>query len=262
VESPALLLRSGLSNPNIGQHLRLHPVAVVAGQYAEPIHAWEGSLQTVYSRQFANLTGNYGIWFEVAPAHPGLLSLATPWDGGQAFKTEMLRAPHLAAMIVLARDTGEGSVTLDRYGDPVLDYFPNATDQKHLIRGMRELVKVAMAGGAVGAATLHSPTLRFEADNLKPGGYTEKRLSAHLDEITARGLRPNAPMLFSAHQMGTARMGGSAKTAVTDPFGKVWGVHGLYVGDGSLLPTAPGVNPMLSIYGAAYRVGQAILAEG
>jgi hypothetical protein len=31
VESPALLLRSGLDNPNIGRHLHLHPVAVVAG---------------------------------------------------------------------------------------------------------------------------------------------------------------------------------------------------------------------------------------
>ena len=47
VESPALLLRSGLNNPNIGKHLRLHPVTVVTGLYDEPIETWHGSLQTV-----------------------------------------------------------------------------------------------------------------------------------------------------------------------------------------------------------------------
>ena len=36
----------------------------------------------------------------------------------------------------------------------------------------------------------------------------------------------------------------------------------LFVADGSLLPTAAGVNPMLSIYGLTYRVAQAIKARG
>ena len=35
-------------------------------------------------------------------------------------------------------------------------------------------------------------------------------------------------------------------------------MRGLFVADGSLLPTAAGVNPMLSIYGLTYRVAQAI----
>ncbi len=83
IETPALLKRSGLTNPNIGRHLRLHPVAVTGAFYEEPVEAWKGSLQTVYSRQFANLKDNYGIWFEVAPAHPGMLALATPWGSGR-----------------------------------------------------------------------------------------------------------------------------------------------------------------------------------
>ena len=52
----------------------------MAGIYAEPIQPWKGSLQTVYSPQFAHLQGDYGIRFEVMPAHPGLMGLFTPWE--------------------------------------------------------------------------------------------------------------------------------------------------------------------------------------
>jgi choline dehydrogenase-like flavoprotein len=262
IETPALLKRSGLTNPNIGRHLRLHPVAVTGAYYAEPVEAWKGSLQTVYSRQFANLKDNYGIWFEVAPAHPGMLALATPWGSGMEHKTEMRNAAHEAAMIVLARDTGEGHITLDRQGDPILHYWPSETDRKHLMRGMQELARIAFAGGATRVAMLHTPRLTLEAQDMRPGAVSEQKLNAFLREIEHRGIVPNQPTLFSAHQMGTARMGSDQKTSATDPQGEVHGVRGLFVADGSLLPTAAGVNPMLSIYGLTYRVAQAIKARG
>jgi choline dehydrogenase-like flavoprotein len=262
VETPALLKRSGLTNPNIGKHLRLHPVAVTGAFYEEPVEAWKGSLQTVYSRQFANLKDNYGIWFEVAPAHPGMLALATPWGSGVEHKSEMRNAAHEAAMIVLARDTGEGHITLDRQGDPILHYWPSETDRRHLIRGMQEQARIAFAGGATRVAMLHTPTLILEAEGGRPGAVSEQKLNAYLREIEHRGINPNQPMLFSAHQMGTARMGADPKTSATDPQGEVHGVRGLFVADGSLLPTAAGVNPMLSIYGLTYRVAQAIKARG
>jgi choline dehydrogenase-like flavoprotein len=262
IETPALLKRSGLTNPNIGRHLRLHPVAVTGAFYEQPVEAWKGSLQTVYSRQFANLKDNYGIWFEVAPAHPGMLALATPWGSGVEHKGEMRNAAHEAAMIVLARDTGEGHITLDRQGDPILHYWPSDTDRRHLVRGMQEQARIAFAGGATRVAMLHTPTLILEAERGRPGAVTEQKLNSYLREIEHRGIIPNQPMLFSAHQMGTARMGSDPKTSVTDPQGEVHGVRGLFVADGSLMPTAAGVNPMLSIYGLTYRVAQAIKGRG
>ncbi|HEY7022497.1 MAG TPA: GMC family oxidoreductase N-terminal domain-containing protein [Ktedonobacterales bacterium] len=262
VETPALLKRSGLTNPNIGRHLRLHPVAVTGAFYEEPVEAWKGSLQTVYSRQFANLKDNYGIWFEVAPAHPGMLALATPWGSGMEHKSEMRNVAHEAAMIVLARDTGEGHITLDRQGDPILHYWPSETDRRHLVRGMQEQARIAFAGGATRVAMLHTPPLILEAEGGRPGAVSERALNAYLREIEHRSINPNQPMLFSAHQMGTARMGSDPKTSATDPQGEVHGVRGLFVADGSLMPTAAGVNPMLSIYGLTYRVAQAIKARG
>jgi choline dehydrogenase-like flavoprotein len=262
IETPALLKRSGLTNPNIGKHLRLHPVAVTAATYEEPVEAWKGSLQTVYSRQFANLKDNYGVWFEVAPAHPGMLALVTPWGSGLEHKREMRNVARVAGMIALTRDTGEGHITLDRQGDPILHYWPSDTDRRHLVRGMQEQARIAFAGGATRVAMLHTPTLILEAEGGRPGAVIEQKLNAYLREIEHRGIIPNQPMLFSAHQMGTARMGADPKTSVTDPQGEVHGVRGLFVADGSLLPTAAGVNPMLSIYGLAYRVAQAIKARG
>jgi choline dehydrogenase-like flavoprotein len=68
--------------------------------------------------------------------------------------------------------------------------------------------------------------------------------------------------VFSAHQMGTCRLGADARTAVADPWGEVFGVKGLYIGDASGFPTASGVNPMLSIMALAYRVASRIAATG
>ncbi len=262
VESPALLMRSGVNNPNIGRHLRLHPVAAFAAYYEQPIETWRGSLQTVVCDQFKALKGNYGLRFEVAPAHPGMLGMVTPWEGGQAHKREMRNIPYVATFIALTRDTGEGRVTLDRQGDPILRYFPNETDRQHLIWGMAEMARIAVAGGATRIATLHSQRLLLESENGKPGAITEARLQGFIGEIERRGIAPNRLPLFSAHQMGTCRLGGDPKTSVADPSGQVHGVQGLFIADASGFPTASGVNPMISTMGLAYHVAQRVKAGG
>jgi choline dehydrogenase-like flavoprotein len=262
VESPALLLRSGVRNPNIGAHLRLHPVVAMAAYYEEPIKPWQGSLQTVLSDQFKDMQRGYGLRFEVAPAHPGMLGMVTPWRSGAQHKQDMARSPYAATFIALMRDTGEGRVTLDRQGDPVLTYFPNATDANALTRAMGELAKVAAAGGATRVASLYSHELTLDAEGGRPGAFSDAQLRAFASEARQRGLAPNMIPIFSAHQMGTCRLGGDARTAVADPWGEVFGVKGLFIGDASGFPTASGVNPMLSIMALAYRVASRIAAAG
>jgi choline dehydrogenase-like flavoprotein len=58
----------------------------------------------------------------------------------------------------------------------------------------------------------------------------------------------------TAHVSGTLAMGSSADHAVVDPNGAVFGVPGLYVVDGSVLPRSSRVNPSLSIYAWGLRV--------
>jgi choline dehydrogenase-like flavoprotein len=58
----------------------------------------------------------------------------------------------------------------------------------------------------------------------------------------------------SQHPLGTCRMGTSPHHAVVDPDGQTFEVRGLYVADGSILPTSLGVNPQLSIMAMATRI--------
>jgi cholesterol oxidase len=53
--------------------------------------------------------------------------------------------------------------------------------------------------------------------------------------------------------MGTAALG-----VVTDVAGQVRALPGTYVADGSLLPTALGVNPMLTIIAMARRIARGL----
>jgi choline dehydrogenase-like flavoprotein len=73
------------------------------------------------------------------------------------------------------------------------------------------------------------------------------RSKGDLDLIERQGYKPNQFGLFTAHVNGACRMGKDPATSGCTPDGEVHGVPGFYVVDGSLLPTAPGVNPQETI---------------
>jgi choline dehydrogenase-like flavoprotein len=73
-------------------------------------------------------------------------------------------------------------------------------------------------------------------------------------------MRAGGQRLFSAHQMGSCRMGSDPRTSVADPFGELHDTKGLWVGDASAFPTGSGVNPMVSIMALAHRTAEAIAA--
>ena len=257
--SPLILLRSGLANPHIGRHLHLHPTAISVGVYPEKVYAWQGVLQSAYSNQFTHLDGNYGYTLEVAPTHPGLFGLATPWYSARNYRDEMSQIAHLASVIILTRDKGEGSVTMDRAGEPIINYTVSSYDRKHLLHGLQQGTRIHLAAGAQRVISLQNkPTdLRRSAQQHLHG----QQLRAFDRLIERRGLSANRIVMFSAHQMGTCRMGANPKTSVTDEHQQVHGVKGLFVCDSSVFPTACGVNPMLSIMALAHKAGQYIKTE-
>ena len=68
--------------------------------------------------------------------------------------------------------------------------------------------------------------------------------------------------------MGSVRMGSAVRDHPCDAWGRVRArtdrdsvVKGLYVGDGSVFPTAIGVNPMITIMVLARRVSRVIVAD-
>jgi choline dehydrogenase-like flavoprotein len=71
-------------------------------------------------------------------------------------------------------------------------------------------------------------------------------------EIAARSVAPNDVALLSAHVNGTCRMGREPATSGVSPdLGERHGVRGVFVCDGSILPTALGVNPQETIMALA-----------
>lgn len=257
INSPALLLRSGMENPHIGRHLHLHPVVTATGIYPEKVYSWKGVMQSAYSNEFGSLDGNYGYKLEVPPAHPGLIGMSTPWFSPREYREQMLQTANVATFIILARDKGEGAITLDRFGEPVINYVISVYDRQHLKHGLRQAARLHFAAGASSVLTLHNRKTRLDRPtNGENGELNEQQYRAYDRQIERHGMNPNRVMAFSAHQMGTCRMGADPKNAVVDCNHEVYGVQGLFVCDGSVFPSASGVNPMLSIMGLAHRAAQ------
>ncbi|MDQ8736413.1 GMC family oxidoreductase [Paenibacillus sp. LHD-38] len=60
------------------------------------------------------------------------------------------------------------------------------------------------------------------------------------------------------HEMGTCRMGENPETSVTDRFGRIHGILGLFAADNSVLPTSGTANPTLSTVALAIRTADYI----
>lgn len=256
LETPALLMRSGLRHAALGRNLYLHPTSAVAGVYADTVRTWEGPPQTVMSDEHAALEGNYGVRLEVAPAHPGLLALALPWYGARDHRQRMQKAAHVSTTIVLARDSQGGRVRVRREGRAAIEYRPGVRELMHLKRGIAAGVRAHVAAGAEEVMTLHS-----RPHVLHTRGATDAAIDDFCTRIMSSAIDRNWSTLFSAHQMGSCRMGRDPQTSVCDERGAVRGVDGLFVADASLFPASSGVNPMITVMTVAKIIGEGLASK-
>ena len=251
LQTPALLLRSGIRFPGVGFGLRFDPTTAVFAEFPDPIRFWKGPMQTVVVTRFQDSDeAHHGPWIEVAPAHPGLSGLALPWNGGREHKDTMAALARSANAIVLVRDWTEGRVTIDSRGEPVFDYRLDPRDRRKLARGLQEAARIQRAAGALRISTLHMKGLAV-GDGRSPIQNAE--FDAFLERVGRAGVGENQLALFTAHPMGSARAGRDPKTSAAKPTGECHEVRNLWIGDGSIFPTAPGVNPAISIMGMALR---------
>jgi choline dehydrogenase-like flavoprotein len=246
IHTPALLLRSGLRNENIGRHLHLHPVSNVCGVFEEEIRPWEGTMQAIYSDEHRFLTGNYGVKYETTALQPVIAVAVLPWREPEHYRSLLRKLSNTMAIGVLLRDRDSGRVTLDREGNPVAHYALSEFDRAHLRRGFIGATRILEAAGA---RLIFSPHAKWCA--YKPG--PKDSLDSFTQAMDASGWDSGRLALFSFHIMGSARLGGSAKSSATRPDGETWEARHLFVMDGSSFPSASGVNPMISIEAIARR---------
>jgi choline dehydrogenase-like flavoprotein len=108
---------------------------------------------------------------------------------------------------------------------------------------------VAAGARQIGALAAGVPTWRVGDD-----------VDRYIERLRRIRLGAGGFRLFSAHQMGTCRMGSDPQTSVANPYGELHDTPGVWIGDASAFPTSSGTNPMITIMALAHRTGEAILA--
>ena len=147
IQTPALLKRSGLTNRNIGRHLKLHPVTVVWGQFDEEVRPWEGTMQALYSDQHRDLHDGYGLKYETGPMHPHLVLGFLPWRGSGVHFDLMGALPNTTGVGILLRDRDGGEVRVGRDGEPVVRYGLSDFDRGHMRTGVDGAAQILEAAG-------------------------------------------------------------------------------------------------------------------
>jgi long-chain-alcohol oxidase len=253
---------------------------------------------SVYSRHGAKWeSSGYGFVLYTPATHPGLFVAAAPWLGGTAYKDLLLQYPNAVPLLVLVRDSGNGgTVVVDKQGHrPRLQYTLNQQDRETMVEGMKAGLTALIAAGASSVLTLvNNEEGRYDIinaaaadvdDNPNPKENsvaasttaaatisagriksTQERLSdptfeAYLQRVHSRGVVDLQMATFSAHQMGTARLGATAENSVLDPAGESWEVANMYCFDGSSFPTSLGINPMVTIESVAYMLAGNLAAR-
>jgi choline dehydrogenase-like flavoprotein len=255
INSPALLLRSKAPDPRglLGKRTFLHPTLVSAALFEQPVNAFDGAPQTVYSDHFLEsvpIDGPVGFKLETPPIHP--LLMATTMGGfGQEHAETMRQFPHIQATIALLRDgfhhdAPGGSVLLNDDASPVLDYPISDFLWEGARRALLTMAEIQFAAGARAVQPAHEMAGRYTS-------WAEARRA-----IAALPYRPHLTRVVSAHVMGGCTMSDDERLGVTASDGRYHGVANLSVHDGSLFPTSIGANPQLSVYGISARLASTL----
>ncbi len=238
--TPELLMRSKFRSPSgeLGRNLRIHPASWVGARFDEEVRGWDGIMQSYAVTEWE---ADHGVLLE-ATFTP--LAFGVQWlpGVGATHQRRILGYDQVASTGIHLSDTSTGRVRLDRSGRFRAAYRLNRRDADELTFGIARAAELLYAAGArevypqiSGVPML--PRERIADLEASPPPRSHLRLEAF-------------------HPMGTARMGADARRAVVGTDGALHGAEGVYVADGSLMPSSLGVNPMMTIIAMASRVAR------
>ena len=231
VQSPALLLRSGLEHPLIGRFLMRHCNAACSYVFhfrtnPEQVFHKQLCFADFYEDLRAELGTAVGVIQDIYTPGPEILRHHAPrgarWVAGQF-------APLMQNLLCIAEDEAQANNRVQ------LSARKDALGQ--------QMVEV-----------VHD----YSRTDYRRRNYLLKRARQVLRK--AGGLRAYTYAIDSfSHAVGTLRCAQTAEEGVLDRDCRVWGVDNLFVTDGSFMPSSGGVNPSLTIAANALRVAEKML---
>lgn len=231
VHTPPLLARSGLGGGSgqLGRNLSIHPATAAFALMDEVVDMAKGVPQSFYVDEFAD----EGIVFEGVAGPPAYAAASLPLSGARHAEA-MASYRNLAQFGLMVSDRSRGRIH-SVAGRPLIRYDLCDDDLQRFRRGLallRELFEAA------GAREVHLPL---------PRGVAPQR-------ARARDLK-----LLAFHPLGTARADADPDRGVVDGDLALHGTAGVHVADGSVVPSALGVNPQLTIMALATRLAFGLL---
>jgi choline dehydrogenase-like flavoprotein len=231
IHTPLLLERSGLAGASgqLGQNLALHPATGAFARMEEIVDMARGVPQSFYIDEFSA----EGIMFEGVAGPPSYVAMSLPLTGARHAEA-MADYRRLAQFGLMVSDSSRGSVR-SLGGRPLIRYDLVEADLARFRSGlarMRELFEAA------GAREVYLPL---------PHGVEPER--ARVQDLK----------LMAFHPLGTARADARPTHGVVDGQLRLHGVEGVHVADGSVVPSALGVNPQITIMALATRLAYHLL---
>jgi len=240
IATPPLLRRSGLDgHPRLGRNLSIHPATGVTANFEEEVIPWRGVMQSVGIEE---LREREGILLEATSNPPGMGAISAPGYGTH-LQARLDRAPNTALLGAMIADAPSGRVFGARA--PLVSYRLAGEDERRLATAVGAMARVMLAAGAK----------EVELGGGTPAVRSAEEIDGAVDRLDVRRLR-----LAAFHPSGTAAAGSDPGRHPVDPEGRLRGVEGVWVADGSILPSCPGVNPQISIMALAAGVGEAASA--
>ena len=261
METPRLLVLSGIEHPLIGRFLMFHFQTYVMGKLPVRVHGHKGRSVThmhddhlIPDAESMAAAKDAGLpWFKggmvehAGPAHP--VGEAKFYPPGPAHKASMRSSPmreHLWGFCMQGEDMPVATNRIDL--DPtVRDVrgFPVArtTHRPH----QHEVV----------ASEYYAPKLQ---QILTEAGAEWTVVSTSPSVGQSRYGAYMSPVPISRHVAGTTRMGRDPATSVCDPWGRLHGVPNVLIADSSPFVTAAGYGPTLTLIALALRNARAFVS--
>ncbi len=238
ISTPLLLLKNGLANSSgsVGRNLSIHPSAGVFSLNEDELEPEKSIPQGYGVTEFHDEE----LLFE--NVHLPLDMASMIWTQlGPELQRVQEDYNHLSVFGFIIRDTSRGRVRPGHMMHALITYNLNDTDLRLMLRGLSTATSIMLASGA-------------RVVHVGVHGWKPMRTERDLADNLRRPILASDLDMTAYHPLGTCHMGGRRRQHVCRPTGETWDVGRLFIADGSVVPPALGVNPMITISAVAARI--------